>query len=152
MEKLNKGFTLIELLVIITILGILAVVLAPKLREQLAKAKDSKAIQLLAGSRAAASAAFTEKMVVDNASSTSSGIVVNFADVKLKLDSRPANLITENGATQGVAIGGSRTVKNGDVAYGGQITMTIVTDGAIILVLPSGIGQYSTEGKLWDEY
>ena len=40
----NKGFTLIELMVIIVIIGILAAVIAPKIPEFVAKAKENKKI------------------------------------------------------------------------------------------------------------
>ena len=47
----KRGFTLIELVVVIALIAILAVVLAPKLRYQRAKAEDANAIAVLGAMR-----------------------------------------------------------------------------------------------------
>lgn len=53
MKKLEKGFTLIELMIVVAIIAILAAVAAPKFGDQLKKAKDGKAIQIVGNWRSA---------------------------------------------------------------------------------------------------
>lgn len=53
MKKLQKGFTLIELMIVVAIIAILAAVAAPKFGQQLAKAKDGKALQVIGTWRSA---------------------------------------------------------------------------------------------------
>ena len=57
----NGGFTLIELIIAVALVGILSSLVTPKVRIQLAKGRDTKAISYLGAMRTAAELYYIEK-------------------------------------------------------------------------------------------
>jgi type II secretory pathway pseudopilin PulG len=148
-------------LVVIAIIGILATTLAPKLREQLAKAKDSKAIAVLGSARMVANVILVEKMVLD---STSNGaIVISAQEIYDRLDSKAQSVYTDAGR-HFLKIGGSKNEGGGEISYGGSVyytdfagtntEITIVGDSIDFKMAPytSNVKNYSMEGKKWGDY
>jgi len=95
MKRLKDGFTLIELLIVIAIIGILTTTLAPKLRKQLAKAKDAKAIALLGSARTATEIILLEKATVGDINKKGY-ILISLEEIKDKLDERSNKIFEKN--------------------------------------------------------
>ena len=171
--KNKKGFTLIELLVVIAIIGILATTLTPKLREQLAKGKDAKAIALLGSARTATEVILIEKIVVDDINKNGY-IKISLNDVKNKLDEK-SNEIFEKKGNGNIFVGGisdkNDEIRNDWTLYlfgtddkkSNNIKLRInksslrISGDEVQLRLMVGNSKNmkkakSTEGKLWSAY
>ena len=138
--------------------------MAPKLREQLAKAKDSKAIAILGAARTAAEITLVDKLV----QTTGGSINITLANITSKLDTKANDLIHDTAGT--IPVGASRTSADGALTYSNQIVgFTGTTSGGSILTSSTNIsisnedvdlylmegtstGSYSTEGIEWTAY
>lgn len=172
-----KGFTLIELVIVIALIAILAVTLAPRLRDQVAKAQDTKALAILGSLRSLSESYYAENQVKPFGSSVPS-IVNDFDSVQeddklglnllipdLNLESLKqfeADGVWEAGDSYVVDIGGARGIIDGSTKYGGSIGYTFhapagsSADGIYLwftqkTISPDGL-EFDTKGRKWIEY
>ena len=177
MKRLKKGFTLIELLVVIAIIGILVTILAPKLIEQLAKAKDAKAIALLGSARMVTGVILMEKVVLDDINKNGY-IMISLEEIKDRLDKKSEKIFKSSNS--GNVIVGSILNKNNKIEREWEIylfgtrdkannknetlqklknnnsKLKISGDEAQLKLMVKNKGRKnkakSTEGKLWTTY
>lgn len=80
MKKLEKGFTLIELMIVVAIIAILAAVAAPRFGQQIKKAQDAKAVQVVGSWRSGLNIHYADTM----AYATTFGALDTFVDAGTK--------------------------------------------------------------------
>lgn len=154
----KKGFTLIELVVVVAIILLLAATLAPKLRKEVAKARDAKAVAALGSVRTAINVYLADDgnpadgiyKSGDNKTyliygSTSSDLLEDSLVSYLKEN----GTIGEGSAT--LNIGGTRSDADGDIDYGGTAVLTY-DNSAVTAKLSSTDGDYDTKGNAWASY
>lgn len=157
------GFSLIELVIAVALVGVLSTIVTPKVRVQLAKGKDTKAIAYLAALRTASELYYLDnnKSPLEGDESTDGAITKAIEKLLPYLDPK-AEKELEDGK---IEIGGSRKESSTDVAadeiqYGGKIGFTFTSpnssvkgDGVYIWFKPEGDIVYDTTGKnKWIDY
>lgn len=122
MKMKNGGFSLIEMVIAVALVGVLSTLVVPKVREQLAKGKDAKAVATLTALRTASELYYVEneKSALEEAESEES-IKKAMENLLPYLDSK-AEAELKDGK---VEIGGSKAgeteeeVKKAEIKYGG---------------------------------
>lgn len=151
----NGGFSLIEITVAIALIGILAGIGIPKLRKNLAIARDTKAIATLSTLRTASELYYAETGKTPFTTTPAISVVQALENLKDYLDPKTYNEIKNNK----IEIGGSKTPANNNITYGGEIEFTFtnpnsdeISDGVYIWFNPDDKDLEDTKGKKWIEY
>ncbi|WP_319371433.1 prepilin-type N-terminal cleavage/methylation domain-containing protein [uncultured Ilyobacter sp.] len=159
----KKGFTLIELVVVVAIILLLAATLAPKLRKEVAKARDAKAVAALGSIRTAVNVMYTDtglaplglagtdktRYVFDDAAGTSEYVE---KDLIKYLDDNSTNATSATGTDDVVLapIGGFRGTSGGDVTYGGYGTYKYTATDLYVELVGADASAAATTTQNWD--
>lgn len=152
MKRLEKGFTLIELMIVVAIIAILAAVAAPRFGQQIKKAQDAKAIQIIGNWRAANSMYYSD----NQKNATSWNDLDDNVDTKTieKTYDATGNAALGTGATTSTAssIAGTGTTGTGATA-GKQIAKFAIevvgTEAQVNFTSDAGI---DTKNTSWSAY
>ncbi|MCI7342763.1 MAG: prepilin-type N-terminal cleavage/methylation domain-containing protein [Fusobacterium necrophorum] len=155
----NKGFSFIEIVIAIAIIAVLSTLITPQVRNQLAKGKDTKAVATLSSLRIASQMyqmEHSEKLIEVANYDSDEKIKEAFQKLSDYLDPSAKKILSE----AKVEIGGSRTTKDGDIQYGGDISFTFKnpdengkSDGIYLwFKLPTGVGSFDSRGVEWKSY
>ncbi len=173
----KKGITLVELVVAIALIAILAVTLAPRLRDQVAKAQDTKALAILGSLRTLSESYYAENQVKPFGSSVplkvnefdsvqeedKIGLDLLIPDLSLEgLKQFESEGVWEAGDSYVVDIGGARESTDGAIKYRGSIGYTFHApsgssgDGIFLwftqkTISPDGL-EFDTKGRKWIKY
>ncbi|ADO83600.1 type II secretion system protein [Ilyobacter polytropus] len=156
----KKGFTLIELVVVVAIILLLAATLAPKLRKEVAKARDAKAVAALGSVRTAINVYLADEgdgVDYIYATSPDSFLIDSLDDSSEYMeDNLVTYLLGEEDPDEDavVPVGGTREDADGTITYGGSITLNYDPDAvsAKLGATSGDAGIYDTKGNLWSEY
>ena len=158
----KKGFTLIELVVVVAIILLLAATLAPKLRKEVAKARDAKAVAALGAVRTATGVFMADegKVPVIKASASEDALIASDGTSEY-LENSVVSFVSDTTAGTMKAVlpvGGHNTSSTGatsSLSFGGDITLSGSTNsGDYVFAITSGdaTGSYDTKGNAWASY
>ena len=159
----KKGFTLIELVVVVAIILLLAATLAPKLRNEVAKARDAKAVASLGSIRTAANIYYADKEDPADLIKGANGLINASGDSEY-LDSSLVAFLNDGGTPAEdaiVNIGGSKTASDAtSVRFGGDVTIdytpstleAVLSPNTINTTTGAGSNTYDTKGNAWASY
>lgn len=145
-KKKNKGFSVIEIVLVLGVIGILSSFIAPKVRDYLAMAKDSKAINILQSLRMANETYYLENgnypTSKDGDMSAILEKISKYMGSKLEID-KTEFLIDVGGSKESVE---SKVIK-----YGGKVKIELDEDKAFKLTPDMDTYPISIRGEKWSE-
>ncbi len=169
----KKGFTLIELVVVVAIILLLAATLAPKLRNEVAKARDAKAVAALGSIRTAVNVYLADNGegaagIYGTVTSDDGFLIDDTDDSSEYLETSVVSYLGEatsaNGEDAGVAVGGHKeSASDKSVTFGGGIIINYDPDDVSAVLSTSGDGvtfdtteliseEFDTKGNEWIKY
>jgi prepilin-type N-terminal cleavage/methylation domain-containing protein len=156
----KKGFTLIELVVVVAIILLLAATLAPKLRKEVAKARDAKAVAALGAVRTAVNVYLADEgkgAVLLKSDGTGTGIIDTSGDSEY-LEDNVVTFLSDNAAGEDpeedatVKVGGTRPDSDGTLTYGGEIVIDYDPDEVAVVLTATSTDDFDTKGNEWAKY
>lgn len=148
-KKKNKGFSVIEIVLVLGVIGILSSFIAPKVRDYLALAKDSKAINTLQSLRMA-----NETYYLENGNYPSSKENSTMSDIVNELSKYMGSKFEIDGTELLVDIGGSKeSADSKKINYGGKIKVVVDDEKGFKLTHEhdENILPFNMRGDEWSE-
>jgi len=148
--KRRKGFSVIEIILVLGVIGILSSFTVPKVRDYLAMAKDSKAINTLLNLRVASETYYLEK----GSYPWSNTGINDITKVLENLENYIGNKIEkpESGENLLLEIGGSKADPDGSITYGGKIILELNEEKTYFILTPQNEElKYNIRGEKWSE-
>lgn len=145
MRKKTKGFSVIEIVLVLGVIGILSSFIAPKVRDYLAMAKDSKVVNALQSLRMA-----NETYYLENGNYP----LVEKDNIEITLKSLEKYIGDKFKLTDGkllLDIGGSKdSIESKDIKYGGKIQVD-TNNNDFILIPGEGVLKFNLRGDEWSK-
>lgn len=141
-NKKRAGFSVIEIVLVLGVIGILSSFIAPKVRDYLAIAKDSKAINTLQSLRIANETYYLDPNSKDN----------SIGDVLVELSKYVGDKfeLIENELL--IDIGGSKESTNTkEIKYGGKVKVDLNSSKEFILVPYGETFDFNIRGDEWSK-
>lgn len=145
-KKKNKGFSVIEIVLVLGVIGILSSFIAPKVRDYLALAKDSKAINTLQSLRMANESYYLENGNYPSSEEDNMGEVLKKLEkyIGIKLNTDTSELFLD--------IGGSKDEgKEQVIKYGGKIKVVLDSEKGFKLEDDEKILPFNMRGDKWSD-
>ena len=145
-KKKNKGFSVIEIVLVLGVIGILSSFIAPKVRDYLALAKDSKAINTLQSLRMA-----NETYYLENGNYPSSKDN-NMSEILVQLSKYVGDKfeLVENELL--IDIGGSKeSAETKEIKYGGKVKVDLNDSKEFILTPHGDTSNFNIRGDEWSK-
>lgn len=145
-KKKNRGFSVIEIVLVLGVIGILSSFIAPKVRDYLALAKDSKAINTLQSLRMANETYYLEN---GNYPSSKDNSMSDILEELSKYVGDKFELV-ENEFL--IDIGGSKeSAETKEIKYGGKVKVDLNSNKEFILTPYGDTSDFSIRGDEWSK-
>ncbi|MGL4867173.1 MAG: type II secretion system protein [Cetobacterium sp.] len=144
MKNMKKGFSVIEIVMVLGVIGILSSFIAPKVRNYLAMAKDSKAINTIQNLRIASETYYLENGQYPWKETTLDQDVLDKLEkyIGKKMELEESKLLLD--------IGGSKDLTESDeIEYGGKVEVVIKGSKGFVLEPVGGTLKFSIRGEEW---
>ncbi|MGL5051992.1 MAG: type II secretion system protein [Cetobacterium sp.] len=145
MKNKKRAFSVIEIVLVLGVIGILSSFIAPKVRDYLAMAKDSKAINTLQSLRMA-----SETYYLENGNYPWGENNKIEEEVLTKLEKYTGKKIGISESEPFLEIGGSKnSEKDSEIKYGGKVEVKINSERGFLLEPTESTLKFNIRGEEW---